>query len=99
MPQDQPAQSEDRSRNLAPRAISPHLALPQPKDFESAQRQYVEQFGSILVMNTYLKIAVLALSLVNLALVALNIRTYRAFRDLKPLVIRINDVGRAEAVA
>jgi len=28
----------------------------------------------------------------------LNLKTYRAFRDLKPLVIRINEVGRAEAV-
>jgi type IV secretory pathway TrbF-like protein len=73
-----------------------HLTLPHPK--ESAQRQYVEQFGSVLVMNTYLKIAVLALSLVCLGLVALNIKTYQAFRNLKPLVIRINDVGRAEAV-
>src|ERR1700680_1482305 len=73
-----------------------HLTLPHPK--ESAERQYVEQFGSVLVMNTYLKIAVLALSLVGLGLVALNIKTYQAFSDLKPLVIRINDVGRAEAV-
>jgi type IV secretory pathway TrbF-like protein len=98
MPQEEPAQSMDRSQNLPPRAVAPHLTFPHPKDFETAQRQYVEQFGSILVMNTYLKIAVLALSLVNLGLVALNIRTYRAFRDLKPLVIRINNVGRAEAV-
>src|SRR6202011_2135330 len=75
-----------------------HWMPPPAKDFNAAKRQYVEQFGSILVMNTYLKIAVLALSLVTLALVVLNIRTYRAFRDLKPLVIRINDVGRAEAV-
>jgi type IV secretory pathway TrbF-like protein len=75
-----------------------HLTLPPPKDYNDAQGQYVEQFGSLLVTNTYLKIAVLALSLVCLALVFLNIRTYDAFRDLKPLVIRINDVGRAEAV-
>src|SRR5712692_5535172 len=75
-----------------------HLTLPIAKDESAAQQQYVEQFGSLLVTNTYLKIAVLALSLVCLALVALNFKTYRAFRDLKPLVIRINDVGRAEAV-
>jgi type IV secretion system protein VirB5 len=77
---------------------APHLTLPHPQEFESAKRQYVEQFGSVLVMNTYLKIAVFALSLVCLALVVLNFRTFGAFRDLKPLVIRINDVGRAEAV-
>jgi type IV secretory pathway TrbF-like protein len=73
--------------------------IPAPaKDYNAAKRQYVEQYGSVLVMNTYLKIAVLALSIVVLALVALNFKTYQAFRYVKPLVIRINDVGRAEAV-
>ena len=51
------------------------------------------------MMNTYLKIALLALRLVALALAFLNVRTYQAFRELKPLVIRISDVGRAEAVS
>jgi type IV secretion system protein VirB5 len=72
--------------------------LPPPKDEHFAQHQYVEQFGSLIVMNTYLKVAVVLLCLVSLGLVALNFKTYRAFRDLKPLVIRINDVGRAEAI-
>src|SRR5581483_5597203 len=64
----------------------------------AARRQYVEQFGSLIVMNTYLKIALLALSLVALALVYLNVRTYQAYHELTPLVIRINEIGRAEAV-
>src|SRR4051812_34775617 len=68
------------------------------KDFDSAQRQYVEHFGSLAVMNTYLKIAVLCLSVTAVALVGLNLRTYSAFHHLKPLVIRINQLGRAEAV-
>jgi type IV secretion system protein VirB5 len=71
---------------------------PPQKDLNAASRQYVEQFGSYLVTITYLKIAVLALSLLALALVGLNIRTYQAFRYPKPLVIRINEIGRAEAV-
>src|SRR3984893_16626694 len=71
---------------------------PPQKDLSAASRQYVEQFGSYLVTITYLKIAVLALSLLSLALVGLNIKTYQAFRYLKPLVIRINEIGRAEAV-
>jgi type IV secretion system protein VirB5 len=75
-----------------------HWTLPAIKDANAAQDQYVEQFGSMLVMNTYLKIALLAMSLVMLALVALNIQTYRTFQDVKPLVIRINEVGRAEAL-
>src|SRR2546423_13746799 len=73
--------------------------MPSPtKDFNAAKRQYVEQFGSVVVNNTYLKIAVLALSLVNVGLVVLNIKTYEAFRNLKPIVIRIDPVGRAEAL-
>jgi type IV secretion system protein VirB5 len=72
--------------------------VPPEKDLNAAGRQYVEQFGSVLVTNTYLKIAFLASSLVNIALVILALKTYTAFRDLKPLVIRINQVGQAEAV-
>lgn len=75
-----------------------HWTLPIVKDANAAQQQYVEQFGSILVTNTYLKIALLLLSLVCVALVAVNIETYRAVRYVKPLVIRIDDVGRAEAL-
>jgi type IV secretion system protein VirB5 len=72
---------------------------PPAKNYQAAKRQYVEQFGSILVMNTYLKIALFALSLVALGLVFLNVRTFAVFSHLKPLVIRISDVGRAEAVS
>ncbi|MEP7307927.1 MAG: VirB8/TrbF family protein [Acidobacteriota bacterium] len=65
---------------------------------EDARRQYVELFGSALVMNTYLKIALLCVSLVAVGLVALNLRTQAKAEHLKPLVIRIDDIGRAQAV-
>jgi type IV secretory pathway TrbF-like protein len=75
------------------------LAPPsQVPPIEDAKRQYVELFGSALVMNTYLKIALLAVSLVALGLLGLNYRTQLRYEHLKPLVIRIDDVGRAEAV-
>jgi len=75
-----------------------HRMPPPAKDFNAAKHQYVEHFGSTLVANSYLKIAVFALSVVSVGQVVLNIKTYQAFRHLKPLVIRINEVGRAEAV-
>src|SRR5260370_11760705 len=75
-----------------------HWMPPLTKDLNAAKRQDVEHVGSIMVSNTYLKIAVLALSLVTVGLVVLNIKTYQAFRYQKPIVIRINEVGRAEAV-
>ena len=65
---------------------------------EDAKRQYVELFGSALVMNTYLKIALLCVSLVAVGLLVLNFRTQAKYANVKPLVIRIDDVGRAQAV-
>ena len=49
-------------------------------------------------MNTYLKIALLGVSLVAVGLLVLNFRTIKKYESLKPLVIRIDDIGRAQAV-
>jgi type IV secretion system protein VirB5 len=69
-----------------------------PKTLDNAKRQFVELYGSALVMNTYLKIALVLVSVVALALVGLNFRTGAYAANIKPLVIRIDEVGRAEAV-
>ena len=50
------------------------IALP-VKDYAAAKRQFVEIYGSPIVMNTYLKIALLCLSFVCVALVALDIKS------------------------
>jgi type IV secretory pathway TrbF-like protein len=65
---------------------------------EDAKRQYVELFGSALVMNTYLKIALLCVSVIAVGLLVLNFRTLSHYGNVKPLVIRIDEVGRAQAV-
>ncbi|MGB7220214.1 MAG: VirB8/TrbF family protein [Vicinamibacterales bacterium] len=75
-------------------AASPHQLPP----IEDAKRQYVELFGSALVMNTYLKIALAGVSIVAVGLLVLNVRTQEKYEHLKPLVIRIDDIGRAQAV-
>lgn len=77
----------------------PPAALYDVPPLDDAKRQYVELFGSALVMNTYLKIAVLALSLVACGLVFLNVHSMRRFAQIKPLVIRIDEIGRAQAVS
>jgi type IV secretion system protein VirB5 len=64
-----------------------------------ARRRYVEQYAGAVVLNTYLKIAVLALALALLTVVYLNVRTNQAMRSVKPLVIRIDEVGRATALS
>jgi len=69
-----------------------------PKTLENAKRQFVELYGSALVMNTYLKIALVLVSFVALGLIALNFHTTARYSQVKPLVIRIDGVGRAEAV-
>ena len=66
--------------------------------FQDAKRLYLEQYGDPMVTNTYLKIALALVSLVAGGLVLLNIKTIRTFQDFRPLVIRIDDLGRAEAI-
>lgn len=68
-------------------------------EYGVARRRYVEQYGSTLVMNTYLKAALVCVSAVAVGLTVLNVHTQRTFRNFKPLVIRIDDVGHAAAVS
>jgi type IV secretory pathway TrbF-like protein len=63
-----------------------------------AAERYLEQYGDPMVMNTYLKVTVLALVIVCLALAALVFNSQKTLASMRPLIIRINDVGRAEAI-
>src|SRR5271170_1693588 len=66
--------------------------------FDDAKRLYLEQYGDPMVTNTYLKIALALLSVVCVALALIDLRTIRTFQNFRPLVIRIDDLGRAEAI-
>ncbi len=70
---------------------------PSPEITRAAQH-YLEQYGDPLVMNTYLKVTILVLAVVCLALGGLVFRSQMALASVHPLIIRINDVGRAEAI-
>ena len=63
-----------------------------------AAEHYLEQYGDPLVMNTWLKITILCLVVVCLTLATLVFRSQKALASIHPLIIRINDVGRAEAI-
>lgn len=63
-----------------------------------AAERYLEQYGDPLVMNSYLKITILCLVMVCLALAALVYKSQKALASMHPMIVRINDVGRAEAV-
>jgi type IV secretory pathway TrbF-like protein len=73
-----------------PQQISP--------DITRAAHRYLEQYGDPLVHNTYLKIMNLALVVICLVLGGLIFKSQKALATMKPMVIRINDVGRAEAI-
>jgi type IV secretion system protein VirB5 len=68
------------------------------RNFQDAKRLYLEQYGDPMVTNTYLKIALALVSLVALGLALVDLRTIRTFENFRPLVIRIDDLGRAEAI-
>jgi type IV secretory pathway TrbF-like protein len=71
----------------------------EPKDrLTTAAQRYLEQYGDPLVMNTYLKVTILALSIVCIGLIVALVREQQAFGNLHPLVVRISDIGRAEAI-
>jgi type IV secretory pathway TrbF-like protein len=63
-----------------------------------AAERYLEQFGDPLVMNTYLKVTILVLAAVCISLAGLIYRSQTALVNMHPLIVRINDVGQAEAI-
>jgi len=73
------------------------MAKPAPEITRAAEH-YLEQYGDPLVMNTYLKITILVLAAVCIALAALVYHGQMALASVHPLIVRINEVGRAEAV-
>jgi hypothetical protein len=67
--------------------------------FHDAKRLYLEQYGDPIVTNTYLKIALVLLALVAVGFGLIDLRTIRTFENFRPLVIRIDQLGRAEALS
>ncbi len=76
------------------------VTLP-PRGYEYAEprQRWLEFYGAILVMNRYLRIVLAGMTVVAVALVLLNIRTHRMFENWRPLVIRIDEIGRASTVS
>ena len=66
--------------------------------FSEAKQLYLEKYGDAITTGTYLKVTVAVLSLIALGLVLLNLKTIQTFRNWRPLVIRVDDIGRAQAL-
>src|SRR6516164_8225213 len=63
-----------------------------------AGHRFVELYAEPVVTNTYLKVAVLVLSIVTLVSLALLYRAQTAALRLKPLVISVSDIGRGQVM-
>ena len=63
-----------------------------------AAERYLEQYGDPLVMNTYLKVTILVLAAVCVSLAGLTYKSQTALANMHPMIVRINDVGHAEAI-
>lgn len=71
---------------------------PSVKTLANAQQQFIEVYGSSLTLNTYLKLALFLSSLLNLGLLGLTFYGAHRQANVRPLIVRIDDVGRADAV-
>src|SRR5438552_16413464 len=71
---------------------------PPSRAITRAAERYLEQYGDPLVMNTYLKVTILVLCVVCLSLSALVYNSQAAPGSMHPMLVRINDGGRAEAI-
>lgn len=68
------------------------------KQLSDAKRAYLEQYGDALVTNTYLRIALFAVTVALLGTLVLAFTTFSWAKTQKPLVIRIDEIGRATPV-
>ncbi len=66
---------------------------------EPTRRRFLEIYAEPVVLNAYLRTAVLVLGVVVLALGYLLVRSNAALRSATPLVIRIDELGRAEPLS
>jgi type IV secretion system protein VirB5 len=64
-----------------------------------AGQKFLELYAEPVVTNTYLKVAILVLSVVALALLALFYRAETAASRLRPLVISVSDAGRGQVAS
>lgn len=66
-------------------------------EFQAGKRLYAEQWGNAVVTNTYLKITILALSLLCAGSLYIAYATAKKIDSFHTRYIRIDAIGRAEA--
>lgn len=76
----------------------PVWIAPPEKTASAARHQFVELYGSVLVMNTYLKVALVMVCAVCVGLTYLTLKALQISRSRPPLIVRIDELGRATAM-
>jgi type IV secretory pathway component VirB8 len=76
----------------------PTIPAKSDAEFQAGKRLYAEQFGDAVVTNTYLKITILALSLLCAGAFYLAYTTAKKIDSFHTRYIRIDAIGRAEAI-
>jgi type IV secretory pathway TrbF-like protein len=79
------------------RKKTPPVVAEDPQ-FNAAKKLFQAQWGNTLVTNSLLKFISVCLCLISMGLLYVTYRAYSSMANLKPLVIRIDEIGRAEAV-
>jgi type IV secretory pathway TrbF-like protein len=76
----------------------PTIPAKSDAEFQAGKRLYAEQWGDAVVTNTYLKITILALSLLCAGAFYLAYTTAKKIDSFHTRYIRIDAIGRAEAI-
>lgn len=79
-----------------PAASTPIAAEEQVR--RARRERYADTYVRLAAANSHLRWVILALTLVVVGLIATHVRTLYLMQHLKPLVIRIDEVGRAQAI-
>ncbi|HEY2360037.1 MAG TPA: VirB8/TrbF family protein, partial [Candidatus Angelobacter sp.] len=76
----------------------PSIPAPLDAKFQAGKRLYAEQWGDAVVTNTYLKLTILALCLLCAGSLYIARATVKKIDSFHTRYIRIDAIGRAEAV-
>ena len=74
-------------------------AIATPGSAQKALTKEYEYYGSTLTTNYALRLVCMVLGIIILGQAALNVHLARKVSNQHPLIIRINDIGRAEAIS
>jgi type IV secretory pathway component VirB8 len=80
---------------------TPAVSVPIPADEQlrdAVRHRYLDTYARMASSNRHLRWVAFGLTLSLLSICAVHVQTVYAIKHLRPLVVRINEVGRAEAV-